>query len=58
MLSRLRLENGLLIDPLEEQIIIDQYNKPGRLREKFRSQIRDTFLTKIIAKLEPEDEKL
>ncbi len=52
MISKLKLENGLLIDPIEEKQTIDLYNNPERLREKFRSQALDMFINNIIARWE------
>jgi hypothetical protein len=57
MLSKLKLENGLLIDPRAERRIIDHYNRPRRLREKFRSQILDIFLSITIARIEFRNEQ-
>jgi hypothetical protein len=56
MLSKLRLENGLIIDPRAERRIIDHYNRPRRLREKFRDKTMDTIISIWVARSEYEYE--
>jgi hypothetical protein len=57
MLSKLKLENWLLFDPRAERRIIDHYNRPRRLREKFRTPILDLLLRVSIAIAEDEHAK-
>ncbi len=38
LLSKIKLTHGYLFDPSAEIEIIDHYNRPRRLREKFRAQ--------------------
>lgn len=56
MISMLKPGNKLLINPMAERRIIDHYNRPRRLREKFRSQTLDLLLNVEIARSEYEQE--
>lgn len=51
----MKLENGFIIDPLEEKQIIDLYNNPERLREKFRSQVLDLLMRECVIIAQDED---
>ncbi len=57
MLSKLKLESWLLIDPRAERRIIDHYNRPRRLREKFKTPILDLLLRVSVAIAEDEHTK-
>ena len=56
MLSLLKIENGLIIQPEEETDIIALYENPERLREKFRSRTLDTLLMVEFARFDYEHE--
>lgn len=55
ILSKLKLENELIIDPLEEKQTIDLYNNPERLREKFKSKILDLLIRVCVIIAQDED---
>lgn len=57
ILSKLEPENWFIIDPRKEKWIIDHYNRPRRLREKFRSRAIDIFLAEEMIRAQCADEE-